>query len=145
MSKLRDPLRFAAFVEGASHLRDEEILHYDSSKNSDDMEESDISLNDESEDEEECNKLPPRAKTFYNEHITTNSVGDISEDEDEPDEEDNNYRRRAAQSRAHISQPSTSANASLSKQRAINATGVLKARQTHTPKQYSQRNYDNKG
>ena len=29
MSKLRDPLRFAAFVEGASHLGDEESLRFE--------------------------------------------------------------------------------------------------------------------
>lgn len=49
MSKLKDPMRFAAFVEGASHLRDEEILDFES-KDSDITENSDVSLDDDEEE-----------------------------------------------------------------------------------------------
>lgn len=51
MSRLQNPMRFAAFVEGASHLRDEEILKFESFKYNGDEDEdqeidSDISIND---------------------------------------------------------------------------------------------------
>ncbi|XP_005188595.2 nuclear envelope integral membrane protein [Musca domestica] len=79
MSKLRDPLRFAAFVEGASHLRDEEILRFESSKDDeDDSNNSDIIL-DESETEEQNSY-------HYNKSRRSTSrrplQDDISEDED---------------------------------------------------------------
>ncbi|GBP97577.1 Nuclear envelope integral membrane protein 1 [Eumeta japonica] len=146
MSKLRDPMRFAAFVEGASHLRDEEILHYESSKNSDDLDDSDISLSDESEDEEQFNKMKTYSKPVYNGSIQSNSFGDISEDDDVSEEEDNNYRRRATPSRNNnISQPSTSANASLSKLRTKHSTPTLRARQGSVTRSVtrSQRLYEN--
>lgn len=46
MRKLKDPLRFAEFVEGESHLRDDEILKYESSR-------QDFSDSELSEDGEE--------------------------------------------------------------------------------------------
>ncbi|XP_055843342.1 nuclear envelope integral membrane protein [Episyrphus balteatus] len=47
MKKLKDPLRFAEFVEGESHIRDEEILKYESSR-------QDLSDSELSEEEEEA-------------------------------------------------------------------------------------------
>ncbi|XP_013105268.2 nuclear envelope integral membrane protein [Stomoxys calcitrans] len=78
MSKLRDPMRFAAFVEGASHLRDEEILHYESSRNGDDDSDSDISLND-SEAEENIQYHYDKSQRSQMRRQTRD---DISEDED---------------------------------------------------------------
>lgn len=83
MSKLRDPLRFAAFVEGASHLRDEEILHFESSKYSED--ESDISLTYTDEEEEEENQQPRFTKSNNGRLHQGHTNGDISEDEDNED------------------------------------------------------------
>lgn len=81
MSKLRDPLRFAAFVEGASHLRDEEILHFEASRHSDDneLDDSDISLNDSEDDGVRYTK----SFNGYYKRIASPNNEEISEDEDE--------------------------------------------------------------
>uniref|UniRef100_A0A1A9VC14 Nuclear envelope integral membrane protein 1 n=1 Tax=Glossina austeni TaxID=7395 RepID=A0A1A9VC14_GLOAU len=56
ISKLRDPRRFAAFVEGASHLKHEEVLRFESSKYLDvDEENSDISMDESQNEEILCN------------------------------------------------------------------------------------------
>ncbi|XP_075154760.1 nuclear envelope integral membrane protein-like [Haematobia irritans] len=89
MSKLRDPMRFAAFVEGASHLRDEEILHYESSRNDDD--DSDNSISDS---EPELNPDYSKGQRTRSRRLTHD---DISEDEDyneiNEDNGHNSYRR----------------------------------------------------
>lgn len=132
MSKLRDPMRFAAFVEGASHLRDEEILHFESSKYSDDVDDSDISLNDSEEEENNQLQTQHYNKTYYNgNHHSNAAIGDISEDEDEPDEEENNLRGRVTPSRYHLNQQaSSSATISSAKQRARHITPTLRTRQS---------------
>ncbi|KAM7347078.1 nuclear envelope integral membrane protein-like [Cochliomyia hominivorax] len=132
MSKLRDPMRFAAFVEGASHLRDEEILHFESSQYSDDIDDSDISLND-SEVEEEENPIQHKyIKSYYNgTHHSNAAVGDISEDEDDPEElEEHNSRGRVTPSRYQQNQASSSATITSAKQRSRQITPNSRIRQS---------------
>ena len=110
MSRLRDPMRFAAFVEGASHLRDEEILHFESSKYSDEENnDSDISLNDSDEEEEINNRIQLNrggSRLHHNGHPSVNTAADISEDEDNSEESnDNYYRGRPSPSRLRIVSP----------------------------------------
>lgn len=64
MLKLRDPARFASFIEGDSHLEDDEILDYETT-------EADISYTDNSDVSED-------------EKVNDDSSAEISEDEQEP-------------------------------------------------------------
>ncbi|XP_055912469.1 nuclear envelope integral membrane protein [Eupeodes corollae] len=69
MKKLKDPLRFAEFVEGESHIRDEEILQYESSR-------QDITDSELSEEEEETYRPAIRRSVTRRE--------EISEDDGDP-------------------------------------------------------------
>uniref|UniRef100_A0A1B0A594 Nuclear envelope integral membrane protein 1 n=1 Tax=Glossina pallidipes TaxID=7398 RepID=A0A1B0A594_GLOPL len=83
MTKLRDPRRFAAFVEGASHLKHEEVLHFESFKYFDaDSESSDISM-DESQNEE----IPCNSNTGHTDE-------DILTEEDEYSHDSGDYKFR---------------------------------------------------
>uniref|UniRef100_A0A6A7FU06 Nuclear envelope integral membrane protein 1-like isoform X4 n=1 Tax=Hirondellea gigas TaxID=1518452 RepID=A0A6A7FU06_9CRUS len=50
MSRLNTPLRFAEFVEGSSHLQDEELLHYELSQYSDSNHRTPPRLTDDEDD-----------------------------------------------------------------------------------------------
>ncbi|KAI8126820.1 Nuclear envelope integral membrane protein 1 [Lucilia cuprina] len=139
MSKLRDPMRFAAFVEGASHLRDEEILHFESSKYSDDLDDSDISLNDSDEEDVSSQIIQQHhVKTNYNGQQQLNTVGDISEDEEDvisEEDEENMARGRATPlQRYHITHASNSATISSAKQRLRHITPTTRARHSSAPR-----------
>lgn len=127
MSKLRDPIRFAAFVEGASHLRDEEILHFESSKYSDEEDDdSDISFHD-SEEEKEAN-----SRLYNNGRPSVNTIADISEDEDNAEENIyNNLRSRPSLSRHQILTPQ---NFGSVKPKSRQTTPTVKARQSSSSK-----------
>ncbi|XP_073835400.1 nuclear envelope integral membrane protein [Musca autumnalis] len=102
MSKLRDPLRFAAFVEGASHLRDEEILRFESSKYDEDDEsnDSDIIL-DESESEEQNSH-------YYNKSRRSTSRRPLPEDDISEDDDFNGAPQNSSRLRNSLVSPSTS-------------------------------------
>ncbi|XP_036347915.1 nuclear envelope integral membrane protein 1a [Rhagoletis pomonella] len=63
ISKLRDPLRFAAFVEGDSHLRDEEMSNFESFSQGHQLDETDLS---EQEDEKTLKQCQSRNLAYYN-------------------------------------------------------------------------------
>lgn len=58
ISKLSDPLRFAAFVEGQSHLREEEILRYENNTETIEQSETDSDENFGMEKEYKKNNFP---------------------------------------------------------------------------------------
>ncbi|KAI9590045.1 nuclear envelope integral membrane protein 1-like [Glossina fuscipes] len=94
MTKLRDPCRFAAFVEGASHLK-HEVLFFESLKYSDaDDENSDISM-DESENEENLCKSN-----------TGHADEDILSEEDEYSHASGDYKFRSLRASTNNRTPS---------------------------------------
>lgn len=73
MLKLKDPSRFASFIEGESHLRDDEILDFEMSNSSieEDDEESNISEDDDLELSEEEVDAPAQHRGNYNSQQNT--------------------------------------------------------------------------
>lgn len=131
MSKLRDPLRFAAFVQGASHIRDEEILRFESSKyDEDDSNDSDISLNDseaENEQQQQQQRYSSR-KSFNGRRSRSRPLNhdDISEDEDFNEGGGGSYRGGTPLNSVSHYNYSRASTSSASRQRGRNITPTTK-------------------
>lgn len=80
MLKLKDASRFASFVEGDSHIRDEEILEYDNSRDVIEFSEDDDDDDDNENYEDEG--MVPR---YRNQRITNGQNGIHEDDDDEED------------------------------------------------------------
>ncbi|XP_011206430.2 nuclear envelope integral membrane protein 1a [Bactrocera dorsalis] len=101
ISKLSDPLRFAAFVEGQSHLREEEILRYENHTETIEHSETDSDENFEMEKKYKKNNLP--RSYFKNEQygwnqskiFSNNTTYDETSEEGENDEDDIVYEDTA--------------------------------------------------
>lgn len=130
MSKLRDPLRFAAFVQGASHIRDEEILRFESSKyDEDDSNDSDISLNDsEAENEQQQQQRYISRKSFNGRRSLSRPLNhdDISDDEDGGGDGQISYRGGTPLNNVTHYNYSRASTSSASRQRGRNITPTTK-------------------
>lgn len=80
MLKLKDPLRFASFVEGDSHIIDDEILEYDNSR--------DVIEFSEDDDDDEENEVP-RGRSQRN-GVVLNGNQHYDDDEDDDSEAEDN-------------------------------------------------------
>lgn len=66
VQKLKDPMRFASFIEGESHLTDAEMLSYEVDRDESSAHSSDISEDEDEEDFEEEEEVEHSVKVTVN-------------------------------------------------------------------------------